>query len=245
MNVDTFTYAWIGLAAATFILLQYVDAPFGRHTRKDFGPSVPNHIGWIIMEFPSLLMVNLLFWTQVENVNWLNLSLLSLWSLHYINRSFIYPLRQKDKSKTMPLAVTGSAVFFNLVNGSLNGYYLSQTTPESIIWPVYAIGAVLFVVGAGINISADNYLLSLRKPGDKQYVIPKNSLFSKVSCPNLMGEMIEWIGFAMMAQNLGALSFAIWTFANLAPRAKAHHEWYKEKFPEYPKKRKAVIPYIF
>lgn len=34
--------------------------------------------------------------------------------------------------------------------------------------------------------------------------------------------------------------------ANLAPRAYSHHLWYKKTFSEnYPKSRKALIPFIF
>jgi hypothetical protein len=41
-----------------------------------------------------------------------------------------------------------------------------------------------------------------------------------------------------------ALSFAIWTIANLLPRALQHHRWYQQTFSEYPAERKAVIPFI-
>ena len=37
---------------------------------------------------------------------------------------------------------------------------------------------------------------------------------------------------------------ALWTGFNLIPRALNHHEWYKENFKNYPKNRKAVIPFI-
>ena len=38
---------------------------------------------------------------------------------------------------------------------------------------------------------------------------------------------------------------AVFTFANLAPRAWSHHKWYRKKFPDYPKQRRAVIPFIW
>jgi len=38
------------------------------------------------------------------------------------------------------------------------------------------------------------------------------------------------------------LYFLIWVIANLFPRAIAHHNWYKNKFKDYPKNRKAIIP---
>jgi hypothetical protein len=47
-----------------------------------------------------------------------------------------------------------------------------------------------------------------------------------------------------MCWSLPAFSFAVWTFANLVPRAINHHQWYHEKFEDYPENRKAVIPFL-
>jgi len=87
-------------------------------------------------------------------------------------------------------------------------------------------------------------LFNLRKPGETGYKIPKGGLYRRISCPNYFGEILEWTGWAIATWSLSGLSFAIWTFANLVPRAVANHNWYKQKFPEYPENRKAVIPYI-
>jgi len=38
--------------------------------------------------------------------------------------------------------------------------------------------------------------------------------------------------------------FFLWTIFNLVPRAISHHHWYKEKFEDYPKERKIIIPKI-
>ena len=40
------------------------------------------------------------------------------------------------------------------------------------------------------------------------------------------------------------LAFAVYTAANLAPRAFSHHSWYKERFADYPPTRKALIPFV-
>ena len=95
-----------------------------------------------------------------------------------------------------------------------------------------------------VNLKSDTILIGLRKNGETGYQIPGGFLFDFISSPNLFGEIIEWTGFAIMAWNLPALSFAVWTFANLFPRALNHHQWYKEKFPDYPVNRKAVFPFI-
>ncbi|MEX2589838.1 MAG: hypothetical protein WD334_06510, partial [Chitinophagales bacterium] len=73
---------------------------------------------------------------------------------------------------------------------------------------------------------------------------PNGGLFRYVSSPNLFGEIIEWTGWALMTWSMPTLSFAIWTWANLLPRALDHHRWYNSYFKEYPKERKAVIPFV-
>ncbi|MCD4665011.1 MAG: hypothetical protein K8R68_07040, partial [Bacteroidales bacterium] len=39
-------------------------------------------------------------------------------------------------------------------------------------------------------------------------------------------------------------SAVVWTMANVLPRSLDHHKWYKNNFENYPKGRKAVIPYL-
>jgi 3-oxo-5-alpha-steroid 4-dehydrogenase 1 len=150
----------------------------------------------------------------------------------------------------MPIIICFSAIFFNLVNGYVNGRGLSVFGTHYGIdtWltaPSTLIGLVIFAIGFYINRWADSVLLSLRKPGETGYKIPRGGLYEYISCPNYFGEMVEWGGFAIAAWSLPAFSFFIWTVANLAPRAYLHHKWYQEKFPEYPKQRNALIPNPF
>ena len=74
--------------------------------------------------------------------------------------------------------------------------------------------------------------------------MPCGLLFRRVSCPNYLGEMIQWTGWAVATWSLAGLSFAVWTAANLVPRALAHHRWYREQFEEYPARRRAVLPFV-
>ena len=41
------------------------------------------------------------------------------------------------------------------------------------------------------------------------------------------------------------LTFALWTAANLVPRARANHLWYKRQFGDYPIERHALIPGVW
>ena len=87
--------------------------------------------------------------------------------------------------------------------------------------------------------------IGLRAGGSLGYTIPRGGLFEWVSCPNHMGEIIQWTGFAIMCWNLPALSVAVWTAANLIPRAVSHHKWYGKTFSDYPAGRRAVIPGVW
>jgi protein-S-isoprenylcysteine O-methyltransferase Ste14 len=86
-------------------------------------------------------------------------------------------------------------------------------------------------------------MLSQKKKSEG-YVIPKGFLFEYIDCPNYLGEIIEWIGYAFVVHNLSGVVFAFATFSNLFPRALEYHRWYKRKFNDaYPKDRKAIIPF--
>ena len=66
--------------------------------------------------------------------------------------------------------------------------------------------------------------------------------FDIVCCPNLSGEIIEWVGFALLTWSLPGLAFALWTVANLVPRALWRRKWYRENFSGYPRERAALFP---
>lgn len=241
-------YSWIGLAILLFPILLRITAPYGRHTKSTWGPLVSNRWGWVIMELPALLIFPILFFVGDGPKTYVTWLFLGLWLLHYTNRTLVFPLRTRTKGKKMPLTIVLMAICFNGMNGYLNGYYMGFMADygESYLAdPRMMIGFAIFAVGLLINWQSDAILLNLRKPGETGYKIPKKGLFRYISCPNHLGEIIEWAGFAVMTWSLPTLSFALWTAVNLIPRALDHHRWYRKKFPDYPKERKAIIPFLW
>ena len=241
MDIFQLTVLWIIIGLIIFPINLIYKAPYGRHTSKKWGISIDNKLGWIIMELPALLVCPAIYFYFKIDFD-ISIMFICLWIIHYFNRTIIFPFRIKTKGKKMPLAIVLSAFFFNIINGLINGYFLSNINlySESIF---LITGFLLFVLGLYINISSDNKLINLRKI-KKGYFVPKGGLFKYISCPNFFGEILEWFGFALMTFNIGSLSFFIWTCCNLIPRALAHHTWYKNKFNEYPKERKAILPFL-
>lgn len=171
---------------------------------------------------------------------------LCLWEAHYLYRTFIYPARMQGAPRPMPLAIVLSGAMFNVVNGSFNGWWLfgRQDAGADPHVALSLVGTLVFLAGFATHISSDNILLNLRKPGESGYKIPHGGLYRWLSCPNYFGEILQWMGFALLTQSMAALGFVVWTIANLLPRALANHRWYQQKFPEYPRSRRAIVPFL-
>lgn len=247
-NFELFNWVWIGIGVIVFVALQFITAPYGRHTKTGWGPLISNRLGWIVMEVFVVLVLYFFVFTGKSAQSTANYIILSFFSLHYLNRSLVFPFRLKTKGKKMPISIMFMGMTFNLVNGFLIGYFLGNFRIYDAAWltsPQFLIGSIIFFIGMIINWQSDTILINLRKPGETGYKIPRKGLFKYVSCPNLFGEIIEWGGFAILTWSLPGFAFFVWTIANLVPRALSHHKWYLEKFENYPQERKAVFPFIW
>lgn len=237
-----------GLAAVTFIGVSVVVAPYGRHVRTGFGPTMPARWGWVLMESPAVLALLAFYLTGDEPGQVGAVALLGLWLLHYVHRTFVFPFRMRASGKVMPVFIAALAICFNMFNAFLNGRNLSSVGRYSASWLVdwrFIVGAALFLIGFSVNTWADAVLRKLRGPTDSGYSIPRGGLYELVSCPNYLGELVEWLGFALASWSLAGLAFAIYTAANLVPRAWANHQWYLKQFPDYPKSRRALLPALW
>jgi 3-oxo-5-alpha-steroid 4-dehydrogenase 1 len=146
--------------------------------------------------------------------------------------------------------------------------------PEShLSTAAFQIGVSMFIVGWCLNIHSDGILRKLKKQGEGQrknasnpkrgiqtrrqakqeedkggkshYQIPRGGLFEYISGANFFSEIIEWTGYAVCCGgSVSSSTFALFTFLNIGPRAIAHHKWYTQKFEDYPKNRKALIPFL-
>jgi len=245
---------WIYLfvAISTFVLLMFVRAPYGRHERPGWGLRLPSRLGWIIMESPSIIIMTVFFGLSIAKWKVLDIAatiFYIMWMVHYVHRSWVWPNRAKIRGKKMPLSIILFAVVFNSINPWINAewiFNLNHPYPNSWIYSgQFFTGIIIFLIGMAINIRSDNILFSLRSNDLGEYKIPKKGLFKWVSCPNYLGEIIEWFGWALATWSFAGLSFAIWSMANLIPRARSNHKWYIEKFSDYPVDRKVLIPKIW
>jgi len=241
--------AWFALGAVVFIALFFVVAPYGRHVRKGWGYTVGNRLGWVLMEAPAPIVFALCLIYGEVKLNAVTIVFFLLWEVHYVHRAFIYPFSRRGTDRRMPLSVIAFGVLFNVMNGYLNGRYIfgfsGGYANKWMLDPRFILGVTLFIIGYIINRYADLALRELRKPGESGYKISYSRFHRWVSSPNYLGEITIWTGWALATWSVAGLAFAFWTVANLLPRARANHAWYRQNFPDYPPERKALFPGIW
>jgi protein-S-isoprenylcysteine O-methyltransferase Ste14 len=242
-----FLILWVLVAICTFVYLFFQSAPYGRHIKKGWGINISARLGWVVMESPCVVLMIAYGLIVRDQLNVVHEIFLLLWLTHYIHRTFIYPFAIEMTNPKMPISIALSAFFFNIINVSIQAFgifYFTQYASDWISSPTFIIGVTLFLMGMFINIKSDYYIASMKKKKGPGYHIPDAFLYKYVSAPNYFGEIIEWIGWAILTWSISGVVFLIWVIANLFPRAISHHKWYQNKFENYPKNRKAIIPGI-
>lgn len=135
----------------------------------------------------------------------------------------------RGAAKPFPVILVFLAIVFNIANGYAHGRELFFAgTGKTAAWfydPRFVCGTTLFAAGFAVHITSDRILRSLRGPKD-------------------VGEILQWVGWAVATWSIAGLAFALFTIANLLPRGISHHRWYQATFVDYPRQRRAVIPFI-
>ena len=255
MTPEIFNYLIWGMtimAVVVFVSLFFVNAGYGQFRTSQWGWSINNKIAWTLMEAPVFLVM-LSIWCQ-SDMRWHvpELVLFCMFQLHYFQRSFIFPWLMTGKNR-MPIAIMLMGVTFNAINGIMQGgglfWYPNPDFADGASYLLnwnFILGALVFVAGLCINWHSDYVIRHLRKPGDMNHYLPQKGMYHYVTSANYLGELMEWVGFALACNTMVAWVFPIWTAANLVPRAHAIHKRYRQEFgDEAVGSRKRVIPFVY
>ncbi|XP_072880473.1 3-oxo-5-alpha-steroid 4-dehydrogenase 1 [Hemitrygon akajei] len=231
-----------------FLLSYFYKIPYGRYVTDDYSFRVNVKVAWFFQEIPSLAIpLYLVFRASNRPLLLPNQLLLGMFICHYSQRSLLFPVLIRG-GKSTPLTTFASAIVFCIVNGYLQGMNLVKHAVYTSDWitdPRFLTGSAVWFLGLLVNLHSDHILRNLRKPGETGYKIPRGGLFEYVTAANFFGETVEWIGFAIACWSLPSAAFALFTFFMLLARGRHHHRWYLEKFEDYPKTRKILIPSIY
>ncbi|KAI3935782.1 hypothetical protein MKX01_032966 [Papaver californicum] len=221
------------LCLLTVLPLLVIQAPYGKHHRNGWGLTISPSLAWFLIESPTLWLTFLIYPFGRNFSNPKSIALFSVFLFHYIHRTLIYPIRlTKSRNKnpnykkpSFPISVVLVVFSYNFLNGGgmIGGFRGG-----------FVLDSRFFINGFAVNVKSDLVL------------VLTGGMFEFVSCANYFGEIMEWFGWMAMIWSWVGVAFLMYTCSNLIPRAGANHRWYLEKFrDEYPKKRKAVIPFVY
>lgn len=253
MNATVFNYflgAMSLIALVVFISLYHVKAGYGIFRTSSWGVAIANKLAWVLMEAPVFLVMCWMWIHSDRRFDPVIVTFFLFFQLHYFQRAFIFPLLLEGRSK-MPLAIMSMGILFNLLNGYMQGEWLFNLAPVTLYqpnWftsPWFVVGTLLFFSGMVINWHSDSVIRHLRQPGDTRHYLPRKGLYRYVTSANYFGEIVEWLGWAVLTCSISGLVFFWWTVANLVPRAHAIWCRYREEFGEEVGERKRVFPFLY
>ncbi len=254
---DTALTVAFAIVAVTAVSALFVKTPYGRFADARFGFSLDPRLGWFLMELPATLAFHATYFRGPNRFEPFPLFALFVWTCHYANRGFLMPALMRvpkgQKSGFGVMVVLVGWVVTSL-HGYLNARWVTTFHPEpGASWftdPRFLAGVALYYAGFFANLHADHVLRTLRSKeevarGERVYRMPKGGLFRYVTNASYFTELVLWAGFALFTWSLaGVFIFAI-SAANLVPRAIQTHRWYLEKFPDYPRERRILVPFVF
>ena len=171
-----------------------------------------------------------------------------LWVAHFTNRSLLMPfIFTKPKGRRMSVVMCLGGFMLNTFFAFMSARWVSHLGQYDDNWlagPHFLLGVGVFVAGMMMNIRADLYLVGLRNKKAKGYSIPHGGMFRNLTSPNYLGELIQWLGWALLTWSEAGLALAFCVAAQVIPRALSHRTWYRRKFTDYPTERKAIIPRV-
>lgn len=252
---DTVLAAALGFALLVAVVAPFVPSPYGRFASERLGFALDPRLGWFLMELPATVSFLVFFLSGPHRLEPVPLFFLGLWLLHYSNRGFFFPFSMRvprGAKASFGVLVMSMGWLVTTTHGFLSGRFVSTLAgygPEWFSDPRFLAGLLLYGSSLALNVHSDAIVRNLRTreevlSGAKVYRIPTGGLFRWVSSPAYLTELTAWAGFALCTWSLaGVFIFAI-SAANLVPRAFSTHRWYRERFPDYPAERKALVPFV-
>lgn len=246
----------LAIVVVTAVAALFIETPYGRFANPRFGLSLDPRVGWFLMELPASVAFLWTFFSGPNRFAPFPLFVLFVWVCHYANRGFLMPLfmrvpRGHKSGFGLMVVMIGWGV--TSLHGYLNAAWVTTYAEPSAAWmtdPRFVIGIALYYVGLGFNLHADHVLRTLRtheevQRGERVYRIPMGGLFRYVTNASYFAELVLWVGFAIFTWSPGGLFILGISLANLVPRAVSTHRWYRERFPDYPKERRILIPFVW
>lgn len=228
---------------------------------KDLGPQIGwstvflcEYAGPLFCYLITYLRPSILYGPRAADANYhyaVNIAA-ACWSFHYAKRILETIFVHRFSHATMPIMNLFKNCTYYWGFAFYVGYYINHPLYTPALFKdlqIYA-GLLGFIISELGNFSIHIALRNLRPPGTTERKIPKPTvnpftfLFNLVSCPNYTYEIGAWLSFSILTQAFPALLFAAAGGGQMIIWALGKHRNYRKEFPNYPRGRKSIIPFV-
>ncbi len=217
---------------------------------KDLGPQISWKMVFFLEYLGPLLihqgyLIHAVYFAQRE-LNLVQLLAYAMVTFHFLKREYETLMVHRFNHSTMPLSnLFKNSAHYWILSGFGIGHFLysDSFSNSNAVTQIYALVA-LFIVAELANFRTHLILRDLRPAGSSTRAIPRGFGFSLVSCPNYFFEMVAWCAFSLMTGLPSAWFFTIVASGQMWLWACKKHSRYLKEFPEYPKNRKPMIPFL-
>ncbi|PVU88011.1 hypothetical protein BB559_005764 [Furculomyces boomerangus] len=225
---------------------------------KDLGPQIAWKTVFLIEYFGPIVIHSLfyhfprVFFLQSFKHSNVQRALYWMAVAHYLKRELETILVHRFSHATMPFSnIYKNCFHYYFFGGALLAFFnygpkfkLGSPTDLATSNSTILLSIVLFTFFELSNLSTHITLKNLRPPGSTVRRIPYGYGFTMVSCPNYLFEILSWASYALIAEKYSSLIFLTVSAVQMYLWAVKKHKAYLKEFPNYPKSRKAIFPYL-
>lgn len=233
-------YIYLALLAFGVAPLEYHGQAMMAYSKFRPAQGLSTRTGMFLLYFIPLLAVIISALPYLGNPSPIQLIVFAAVAIHFSKRVLETLFVHKYSGPIGVFTTLMIAGFYSLA-AFLIGYLNRKPLQSMDVW--FYIGMALFVIGMLGNFIHHKILADLRK-NTLDYIIPSGGLFNYVVCPHYLFEIIAWAGIFLLSRHLASLLVLIFIVGYLSARSIRTLKWYKERFPNFPPARKALIPFI-
>jgi len=221
---------------------------------KDLGPQISWRTVFFLEYLGPLLVHQAYAWHAVYGQGRV-LSLVQLLAylcvtLHFVKREYETLLVHRFSHATMPLRnLFKNSAHYWVLSGFAIAHFLYAPDFVDPAW-IAAHPSLLYVLLAFFVFSqlANFYthllLRDLRPVGSTVRAIPRGFTFGLVSCPNYFHEICVWVAVSLLTGLPSCWLFTAVASGQMFLWARKKHLRYLQEFPDYPRHRTALIPFL-
>ena len=239
--VNILFYSVFGIFAVLLGFLDYFELLAMRYSKFSTGKGVPSRLGMFVLYFLPVITATVFALPYLASASLPQWLVFAAVFIHFAKRTYEVLFVHKYSGSMQPFTFVIIVVTYALIAGLISALNVQAIATLDAL---AIIGVVFFIIGQIGNFYHHKLLADLRKDGDG-YHIPRGGWFERATCPHYFFELLAWLGILLLSRHLFTLLAFVAMFGYLTARSIKTRHWYQKRFPNYPKERKNMIPFVF